>query len=386
MCIVIFAHVPPPHHGQSYMVQLMLQGVRSSSTFPITIYHVDVRVSDGLADVGGIRPTKFLRLLRFCWQALKFRVFCSATTLYYIPAPPKKSAILRDLFALTLLRPFFPRIILHWHAVGLGKWARQGGIIQLWMRVLLRGADPAIVIAPGNLSDAEVFRPKRSVVIPNGIPDPCADFANHLVKRKERSALVQSWILGSRKQGPEDSIHVLYLGHCTRSKGLQDALDAMVKVTAPGAGLRWSLSIVGEFINAEEKAEAERLLRSLQNSGVEIDLRGFLSGTKKVQSYLESDILLFPSHSESFGLVAVEALACGLPVIGCDIPGLQAVLGKTPCALVPVGDAQAVATALMLPSSYVDPCLLRASYEPEFTLGLFQTRITAALGSEPSPP
>ena len=392
------------------MVELMLEGLRANGEgrlresacsnreskiqnpksrippLPITLFHVDARVSDGIADVGGIRAEKFLRLLSFCWQAIRCRFFHGAQTLYYIPAPAKKSAILRDLFALTLLRPFFPRLILHWHAVGLGEWAKHGGILQRWMRLLLLGADPAIVIAQGNAPDAGFFQPKRLVVVPNGIPDPCPDFAIHLAERRQGSALVQLWISRSKKQGPEESIHALYLGHCTRSKGLFEALEAMKIVAQQSKELRWKLSIVGEFMSEQERAEAERLFLSVQDSGVEIDLLGFLSGTDKIQVYLESDILLFPSHSESFGLVAVEALACGLPLIGSDIPGLQAVLGDTPCARVPVSDSQEIATALMQPSSYVDPCVLRARYEAEFTLETFQARIVAALVSEPSTP
>jgi len=387
------------------MVQLMLDGLsqgeegRSQNSegriheFKIqspkshmTIFHVDARVSNGIADVGGICPKKFLRLLRFCCQAIRFRLFHGTRTLYYIPAPAKRSAILRDLFALTLLRPFFSRIILHWHAVGLGTWASKGGFLEGCLLPLLCGADPAIVIAAGNSADARVFKPKSLILVPNGIPDPCRNFASHLATRKQRSALVRSWVSKSGQLGPEDAIHVLYLGHCTRSKGLFEALDAMIKTAGQSHGMRWKLAMVGEFMSEKEKAEAECLIRSLQKSGVEIALRGFLSGADKVQVYLDSDILLFPSHTESFGLVAVEALACGLPVIGSAIPGLQAVLGDTPCARVPVGDSQAIATALMMPSSYADPALLRTRYEAEFTLEKFQSRIIAALASEPSAP
>lgn len=61
--------------------------------------------------------------------------------------------------------------------------------------------------------------------------------------------------------------------------------------------------------------------------------------------YRSADTLLFPStsRSEAFGLVAVEAQACGIPVIASDLPGVRSVLehGKTGW-LVPPGDAMAL--------------------------------------------
>ena len=47
--ILVFAHVPPPHHGQSVMVQVMLEGLRADARFEVL--HVDARVSDDLEDV-----------------------------------------------------------------------------------------------------------------------------------------------------------------------------------------------------------------------------------------------------------------------------------------------------------------------------------------------
>ena len=61
MKLLVFAHTPPPHHGQSYMVQLMLAGFggdarKKNSTTPsahgIECYHVNARFSRGLEDIG----------------------------------------------------------------------------------------------------------------------------------------------------------------------------------------------------------------------------------------------------------------------------------------------------------------------------------------------
>lgn len=372
--IVVFAHVPPPHHGQSAMVKLMLNALRSSSSKNL-IHHVDARVSDGMADLGGFHPKKIFRLLHFCIEAIWLRFSRGATTLYYIPAPPKTSAILRDLLSLTLLRPFFPRVILHWHAVGLGNWVQRGGWVANWLRFLLRGADPAIVIAEGNAGDAEVFCPRSLTILPNGIPDPCPDFGTFRHRRLERSETVRSW-LDARTEVPVGGrIRVLYLGHCTRSKGLFDSLEALMIASKQRPHLKWELSIGGEFVSSEEKESATKILSDLQARGVDVRYLGYLHNVEKVDQFLSNDILLFPSYSESFGLVAVEALACGLPVCGTDIPGLQAVLRGTGCRLVSVHSPTKLAEALQNSEAYRNPSVLRERFNEEFQLDRFTQRI-----------
>jgi len=48
--ILIFALVPPPHHGQSVMVQVLLDGLREDLRFEV--HHVDACVSSDMEDIG----------------------------------------------------------------------------------------------------------------------------------------------------------------------------------------------------------------------------------------------------------------------------------------------------------------------------------------------
>src|SRR5579864_4221301 len=100
--LLVFAHIPPPHHGQSYMVQLMLEGFggdqrRRSAAEPATnvhgleCYHVNARVSKELEDIGDFRLGKLFLLIGYCIQAIWCRWRYGVTTLYYIPAPGKPS-------------------------------------------------------------------------------------------------------------------------------------------------------------------------------------------------------------------------------------------------------------------------------------------------------
>jgi phosphatidylinositol alpha-mannosyltransferase len=74
---------------------------------------------------------------------------------------------------------------------------------------------------------------------------------------------------------------------------------------------------------------------------------GRVSDEERRDLLAQADVLCAPSlGGESFGMVLLEAMAAGLPVVASDIPGYQAVLPPEAGKLVPPGDAGALATAL----------------------------------------
>ena len=53
---------------------------------------------------------------------------------------------------------------------------------------------------------------------------------------------------------------------------------------------------------------------------------GRLDGDDLVRAYSAADVFVFPSLTDTFGLVLIEALACGTPIAAYDVAGLRAVL------------------------------------------------------------
>jgi N-acetyl-alpha-D-glucosaminyl L-malate synthase BshA len=72
----------------------------------------------------------------------------------------------------------------------------------------------------------------------------------------------------------------------------------------------------------------------------------FLGKHAAVEELLScADLFLLPSESESFGLAALEAMACGVPVVASDTGGIPEVVTPGAGALLPVGDAEAMGEA-----------------------------------------
>lgn len=415
MKLLVFAHVPPPHHGQSYMVQLMLNGfggdqrTRNRKFVPrnpagdiygIECYHVNNRLSKHLEDIGEFRGGKLLVLLAHCLEAIWCRYRYGVTNCYYIPAPGKKSALYRDWLVMFVCRPFFKTLILHWHAAGLAKWLETSEQIRT-RSLTYRGAksaDLSIVLSRYNLADADKLLPKRVRVVSNGIPDPCPDFANAILpRRKIRYALRVRLLAGEKvdpgelaRAGHPQTVRVLYLAHCMREKGLFDAMRAIRcanrALQSKNSVVRLKLIAAGSFVSVEEKREFDHLMADPEMASA-VDPLGFISGASKEEVFRDADLFCFPTYylGENQPVNTIEALAYGLPLVITRWRSLPEILPAGYPGLVPVRSPQEVATALL--HLMVTECgeSLRAIFLARFTLEKHLATLARAIHSVERP-
>lgn len=144
-------------------------------------------------------------------------------------------------------------------------------------------------------------------------------------------------------------VRFLYVGRLSREKNLHVLADAYRLVAARAPHLR--LVLVGD---GPARAELEETLR-----GLPVTFTGYLTGDDLANAYASSDIFVFPSGTDTFGNVVLEAQASGLPVVVTDKGGPQENLlpGRTG-AIVPEGDATAMAHAML--DMAADPARLDA--------------------------
>ena len=374
MKVLVFAHKPPPHHGQSFMVQLLLDGLKGS---PIEVYHVNARLSNALQDIGRMRWTKVFALLGYCLRAIWLRLTQGVDYFYYVPANGGRAPLYRDWVVMLLCRPFFRRVIYHWHSAGLGEWLEQRA--KPWERWvskhLIYGPDLSIVLGNYNRHDAEVVASRNIALVPNGIPDPRPDFEKDVLPIRLSQA-------AKRRTGEAYTFQVLYLGVCYRSKGLFDLLEAIAvangKLKGTPVGIR--LVVAGTFSLKSERAKFdERINRPDLNNWVEY--KGFVSGEEKRGLLRNSDCLCFPTYyeAESFGLVVIEAMAHGLPVIVTNWRSVPEILPADYEYVVEPKAPEQLAKALvsLLGEGY-DP-RLRQRFLEHYTAELFTAKMRTAL-------
>jgi glycosyltransferase involved in cell wall biosynthesis len=94
---------------------------------------------------------------------------------------------------------------------------------------------------------------------------------------------------------------------------------------------------------------ARRTRKAVSRLGLDARTRftGLVTGSSRYLALADADILVYPSRDEAFGLVPLEALQAGTPVIVCDDSGCGEIIGSIDGGLlVPPGDAPALAAAI----------------------------------------
>ncbi len=295
----------------------------------IACYHVDARLSRDLDDIGQRAWAKVPRLLRYCLEAIGCRFRHHVRHFYYVPAPPGRQALYRDWLVMALCRPFYARLILHWHAAGLGDWLENRAYPwERWIsQRLLGGADLSIIQSRANDLGLKVLAARAETIVTCGIPDPAANFVAQIELRRRarfaaRAKLLRQETLGAAERqaagGDPETVQLLFLALCTRTKGLFDTLEAVARLrqelAAENSPLRVCLTVAGKFWRESERAEFDLRCQQADLKGV-VTYAGFVQGETKRRLFLEADVFCFPTYyeSESFGLVLAEAMAFGVP-------------------------------------------------------------------------
>ncbi len=152
---------------------------------------------------------------------------------------------------------------------------------------------------------------------------------------------------------PDDRM-VLFVGRIEPLKGVDTLIQAMSCIKSKGLHRPVHLAIVGGEPDASPQdmsAEMTRLQRLCDDLGVDqtVVFLGKRGQDTLPYYYSAAEVVVMPSHYESFGMVALEAMACGAPVIASDVGGLGFLVrdGETGFT-VPDGDPQLLCEKLSL--------------------------------------
>ena len=144
------------------------------------------------------------------------------------------------------------------------------------------------------------FPLEKVVVVNNGIP--CNEIENVDVKIKKYEGV--------------------FLGRLVWNKGIYDLVDIWGFVVEREPSMK--LCIIGD---GPERGELEKKIKE-KGLSENIKIEGWKEGEEKYRLMKESRVFVYPSYQEAQPVVILEALACGLPVVGYDLPIYQEIFNE----------------------------------------------------------
>jgi D-inositol-3-phosphate glycosyltransferase len=178
--------------------------------------------------------------------------------------------------------------------------------------------------------------------------------------------------------GEKDNI-ILFVGRIERLKGIDRIINALPFLKH----LNPRLIVIGE--DGNRPGEVQKLKYLAENLGVDryIDFRGVIDHDRLSLFYSASDVCAFPSYYESFGLVPLESLACGTPVVATDVGNLKNIIqdGRTGF-VIPAGNTPLLAEKLAAILEHRVPTLRNSTGIRESVAGYSWSNIALALENQ----
>jgi glycosyltransferase involved in cell wall biosynthesis len=134
----------------------------------------------------------------------------------------------------------------------------------------------------------------------------------------------------------DDTIVVAYVGRMAKEKGLEELLEAARHVSRSYARIVFAFAGDGPFLDYCRLHAPERSC-----------FLGYLEGAELASFYASADVFVFPSATDTFGNVLLEAMASGLPVIAADTGPTREITANAALRY-PPGASGALANAIAL--------------------------------------
>lgn len=323
-CYFVFSDQPLPEVREFENVELM----EVDSSRPTT----EAAVADGSRSIRDM-----LRMTQAVAAAPLDVMFFPAVYSWY-PVPPKLRTMVTVLDAIA---EHYPQLIFPTLRSRLFWTAKVKGAVWSSKRVLTisQAAKEEIIryigVAPEKIDVTSAA--------PNPIFSPERD-PSVLASARERMGL------------PLSADVIVYVGGLAPHKNLLGLLDGFEEAVRVRGLANLHLALVGDFTGAGFHSNYDALLQRVSGSDLlsqRVHFTGYVSDEDLVALYSSALAAAMPSYSEGFGLPAIEAMACGAPVLSSKLGSLPEVVGEAGLYFDPF-DAHAIAEAIAQMASEPD--------------------------------
>ena len=215
----------------------------------------------------------------------------------------------RDYLCIKLIKKTQSKIILHCHCDT--KHRVQRGISTMLFKRICRLSDKIFSLNKSSHEHIKRLTGLESSLIPNFID-------GEVINETESRPIA-------------DNIkNIIFVGHIMKSKGCDDIISVAREMS------HINFKMVG-FLSEEI-----RMLKSSEN----VEFIGEISKQRVFEEMVKADLLLFPTHTEGFPNVVLEAMACGLPIISTPVGAIPDMIEDKGGILVDVGDVDGIVNAI----------------------------------------
>lgn len=359
--IAIIGPLPPPLNGMTVMTAHAIEAARRNK---VDYVHVDTSDHREVGNVGRLDLRNVALAIQHAFSV------CLALSRYkprimYLPIAQEALGFLRDTLFFVAARSQRIPCVVHFHGAEFDRFYKRSPPA---MAKLIRWclSDPVRMIVLGRSLEgifSGIVEPDHVEIVSNGIP-PLPRF---IPRRTERHPPT-----------------VLFLSNLAQRKGYPDVVAAAKLVTEEIGDAQFV--IAGEWPSREEKARGTGMVDRL---GIAHAVRFVprASGLRKAELFWSSDVFVFPARRpEGQGLVILEAMSAGLPVVATRLGGIRdTITDGVSGLLVEPSDPQGLAEAIL--RLLRDEDLRRkiggqalAEYERLYTDVVFQRALMRALG------
>lgn len=324
--IVVAGQVPPPMGGQNAMVLDLLEKLRATGR--ARVEHLAFRFTPDTQSARKGQLAKMVELMRVIGRLVRLRLGGPIDLLVFPSGGPQTVPMFRDLLLLPWILLLSRRVVLQFHAAGLADAVAQGGLLARCVAWLGGRCPDAVVMTEFNRRDPAACGIRNIHVVPHTLED---QYRENEVDRG----------------GSE--IRLLAMGHLCEDKGTPTLIRAVAALRKDFPEL--VLELAGEPLAPYSH---EQLAGHIDRAVIRdhVRLLGIVSGEAKRRTFGRADLFVFPSVApyESFGLVMVEAMMWGLPVVASDWRGNADVLADSAGSMTfhPPDSSQALEDCLRL--------------------------------------
>ena len=321
--------------------------------------YIILGTSADFSEIGKFQIQKVFKYIFIIFSSIRNLLF-HRPDLCYFAITVKGLAFYKDLIIVILFKCFGVKLIYHLHNKGVSI-CKDKAIYNFFYKLVFNNAE-VILLSKNLYQDIDKYVPYNSIYIcPNGIPSN-----NYSSER----------ILTYKKK-----INILFFSNLYRSKGVYVLLNALKVLKKKG------IPFQGTFAGGFGDITGEQFQNKLIDCNIDNNVIyiGEINENDKRSMFINADIFAFPTYFETFGLVNIEAMKYGLPVISTFEGGIPDIIedGKTGF-LIPKHEVNSLADKLeiLIKNNELRKSMGmkgRLRFERNFTLQKFENRMNIIL-------